>query len=96
MPAYVIADVDVHDPEAYREYVQLVPATLEPFGGRFIVRGGSHALLEGDWQPHRLVVLEFPSAEQARAWHESSEYAAAKAMRQRASRGNLVLAEGVQ
>ena len=94
MPAYVIADIDVHDPETYREYVQLVPATLEPFGGRFIVRGGSHEQLEGGWQPRRLVVLEFPGIEQARAWYGSGAYAAAKALRQRASDGNLVLVEG--
>lgn len=94
MPAYVIADVDVHDLEAYREYAALVPATLEPHGGRFLVRGGSWEALEGDWRPRRVVVLEFPSIEHARSWYESEAYAAAMAIRQRASTGNLVLVEG--
>ena len=68
MPAYVIADVDVTEPDAYAEYQKLVPPSLEPFGGRFVVRGPEVERLEGDWEPRRLVVLEFPSLEQARAW----------------------------
>jgi uncharacterized protein (DUF1330 family) len=94
MTAYVIADIDVHDQDAYREYAALVPATIEPHGGRFLVRGGVHETLEGDWQPRRMVVLEFPSADAAKRWHNSPEYAAAMAMRQRASAGSLVLVEG--
>jgi uncharacterized protein (DUF1330 family) len=95
MAGYVIADVDVHDPEAYEEYRKLVPATLEPFGGRFVVRGGKAETLEGSWVPNRIVVLEFPSVERARAWYESEEYRAAKAIRQRHSTGSLLLVEGV-
>jgi len=95
MTAYVIADIDVHDQETYREYGALVPGTLQPHGGRFLVRGGSHEALEGDWRPRRLVVLEFPSAEHARRWYTSEDYAAAMAIRQRASAGNLVLVEGM-
>lgn len=94
MPAYVIADVDVHDQETYREYAQVVPGTLEPFGGRFLVRGGGYEVLEGEWRPHRLVVLEFPSADHARRWYTSEAYATAMALRHRASSGNLVLVEG--
>jgi uncharacterized protein (DUF1330 family) len=94
MTAYVIADIDVHDQEAYREYAALVPDTLKPHGGRFLVRGGSFETLEGDWRPRRVVVLEFPSTEHARRWYASGEYAAALAMRQRASTGSLVLVEG--
>jgi len=94
MTAYVIADIDVHDQEAYREYAALVPGTLQPHGGRFLVRGGAHETLEGAWQPRRMVVLEFPSAGDARRWHSSPEYAGAMAMRQRASTGSLVLVEG--
>jgi uncharacterized protein (DUF1330 family) len=96
MTAYVIADVDVHDPELYREYTALVPDTLKPFGGRFVVRGGDWEVLEGDWRPRRVVVLEFPSAEHARNWHASEAYAPALAMRQRASAGNLILVQGAQ
>ena len=94
MAGYVIADVDVQDPEAYGEYSKLVPATLEPYGGRFVVRGGEVERLEGDWEPHRIVVLEFPSPDHARLWYESEQYAAAKALRQRASAGSLLLVEG--
>jgi uncharacterized protein (DUF1330 family) len=94
VPAYVIGDIDVHDPETYREYVALVPGTLEPFGGRFVVRGGAHESLEGDWRPRRLVVLEFPSADHARRWYASEGYVKAMAIRRRAATGNLVLVEG--
>ena len=94
MPAYVICDIDVRDPETYREYTALVPGTLAPFGGRFIVRGGQFEPLEGDWLPRRLVVLEFPSSDHARRWYDSPGYAAAKQIRQRASGGNIVLVEG--
>lgn len=94
MPAYVIADVEIRDPDAYAEYTKLVPATLEPFGGRFVVRGPQVERLEGDWQPHRLVVLEFPDLERARAWYGSARYEEAKAIRQRASHGSLLLVDG--
>lgn len=94
MPAYIIGDIDVHDAEAYREYAALVPGTLEPFGGRFIVRGGEHETLEGNWRPQRLVVLEFPSAEHARQWYASDGYVAAMAIRRRASTGSIIVAEG--
>jgi len=95
MPAYVIADIEVKDPQAYREYVARVPATVEPFGGRFVVRGGGHETLEGEWKPGRLVVLEFPSTDHARRWYASPEYAAVMAIRHRTSEGSLVLVEGV-
>ena len=73
MPAYIIADVTVTDPATMEEYRKRVPATLAKYGGRFIVRGGAHQTLEGDWKPNRLVVLEFPSLEQARRWYDSEE-----------------------
>jgi uncharacterized protein (DUF1330 family) len=94
MAAYVIADIEVHDTETYREYVALVPGTFEPYGGRFLVRGGACETLEGGWQPRRVVVIEFPSAGHARRWFTSAEYTAAAAIRRRASTGSLVLAEG--
>jgi uncharacterized protein (DUF1330 family) len=95
MPAYVIADVDVSDPARYAEYRQRVPATVAAYGGRFLARGGAHEVLEGNWQPHRVVVLEFPSLEQARRWHESEEYREPKAIRVAASRTNAIIVEGV-
>jgi uncharacterized protein (DUF1330 family) len=94
MTAYVIAEIDVHDADLYREYAALVPATLEPYGGRFIVRGGQCETLEGGWQPPRMVVLEFPTSERARTWYTSAGYGAALQMRQRASTGKLILVEG--
>ena len=94
MKGYIIAEVDVHDPEQYEGYKALVPGSLEPYGGRFVVRGGDPEALEGDWQPQRIVVLEFDSPEQARAWYDSEEYREAKAIRQAASRGTLLLVEG--
>jgi uncharacterized protein (DUF1330 family) len=95
MPAYVIADIDVHDPDAYTEYAALVQAALDPFEGRFLVRGGACEALEGGWQPKRLVVLQFPSADHARGWYTSPDYVKAMAIRRRASTGIITLAHGV-
>ena len=95
MAAYVIAHIDVKDPERYQEYIKMSPISIAKFGGRFIARGGRTDVLEGDWQPKRLVLLEFPSAERARAWWESADYAPAKALRQATSSGELVLVDGV-
>lgn len=95
MPAgYIIANVDVKDEEAYARYREQVPATVQKYGGEFVVRGGKWETLEGgDWLP-RIVVLRFPSVEQARAWYDSQEYAGPKAMRIAASHSRLVLVEG--
>jgi uncharacterized protein (DUF1330 family) len=95
MTAYVIADVDVHDQQTYQEYAALIPATLQPYGGRVTVRGDAPETLEGDWQPRRIVVLEFPSSEHARRWYTSQDYIAAMAIRHRASTASLVLVEGL-
>ncbi|HLX28283.1 MAG TPA: DUF1330 domain-containing protein [Casimicrobiaceae bacterium] len=95
MVAYVINDMEVTDPQRLEEYKKLSPATVAQYGGRFLARGGHCETLEGTWSPRRLVILEFPSAEQAKAWIESPEYAAAKRQRQKASRSNIVLVEGV-
>ena len=95
MPAYLICDIDVHDPEAYKEYAAQVPATLEPFEGRYLVRGGATEPLEGDWEPRRLVVIQFPSAEHARGWYTSQDYGAVIGIRHRSSKGSIILAHGV-
>jgi uncharacterized protein (DUF1330 family) len=94
MPAYVIAEVDVTDPAAYEDYRKKVPGTVSKYGGKFIVRGGAVQTLEGGWSPKRIVVLEFPSLEQAQKWYRSPEYAPLIALRQRASRGKLIVVEG--
>ena len=74
MPAYVILDINVTDPDAYETYRARSGATVEQHGGRYLVRGGDPETVEGDWAPTRIVVLEFPDRERARAWHESAEY----------------------
>ena len=94
MPGYVIADVEVTDPAAYEEYRTLVPATVAKYGGRYLVRGGAHEVREGDWRPTRVVVLEFPSAADARRWYDSEEYQPAKAIRHRAARSKVLIVEG--
>ena len=96
MPAYVIVDVTVTDQAAMDEYRKQVPATLAKYGGRFLVRGGTHQTVEGSWKPNRLVVLEFPSMEQAKRWYDSEEYREPKALRLRAGTANLVMVEGLQ
>ena len=95
MPAYVVVEVEVLEKERYETYKQMVPPSLAAYGGRFIVRGGAAETLEGEWSPKRLVILEFPSAEQAKAWWGSKEYAEAKALRQATARTQMVVVEGV-
>jgi uncharacterized protein (DUF1330 family) len=95
MSAYVIANIDVTDPTGYEDYKRQVPATIAAFGGRYLTRGGKVEVLEGDWQPKRLVILQFPSMEQAQAWWDSTAYQGPKAIRQACSRGQLVLMEGL-
>ncbi|HJY77122.1 MAG TPA: DUF1330 domain-containing protein [Burkholderiales bacterium] len=94
MAAYVIGEIDVTDPAVYDDYRKQVLATIQKYGGKFVVRGGKVEPLEGGWAPKRLVMLEFPSMEQAQKWYRSGEYAPLIALRQRASRGRLVLVEG--
>ena len=95
MAAYVIAQVEITDPQAFERYRAEVPATLAAFGGRFIVRGGASETLEGDWQPKRLVILEFPDRATAKAWWSSQAYAAPKALRQRSAHTELIVIDGV-
>ena len=94
MAAYVIANVDVKDAALFEQYRQQVPDTLARHGGRYVVRGGQHETLEGGWTPTRLVVLEFPSMEQARRWYDSEEYRGPKALRMKCALTDLVLVQG--
>lgn len=94
MPAYIIADVQVTDPEEYAGYIKLVPATVAAYGGKFIVRGGAAENMEGDWEPNRVVVLEFESVAQAKAWYHSEEYREPKGIRHGASHGKMIVVEG--
>jgi uncharacterized protein (DUF1330 family) len=95
MPAYMIANVDVLDPTPYERYKQMAPPSIAAYGGKYVARGGKVQVLEGKWQPSRLVSLEFPTAAQARAWWESKEYAEAKELRQSCARADLVIIEGL-
>jgi uncharacterized protein (DUF1330 family) len=96
MPAYVIVDIDVTDPERYEQYKAATPATLEAAGGRFLVRGGEVTILEGDWQPSRLVVLEFENVTAAERWYESAAYQAAKKLREGGARMRMVAVKGLE
>jgi uncharacterized protein (DUF1330 family) len=94
MPAYVVVDIAVHDSKTYERYKELAQASLAQYGGRYVARGGATTILEGTWNPKRLVILEFADAAQARAWWDSPEYAEAKAIRQRSARTEMLIVEG--
>jgi uncharacterized protein (DUF1330 family) len=94
MAAYIIAEVTITDPQGFEQYRQMVPATVAKYGGTFVVRGGQLEKLEGDWEPKRLVIIEFESAERAKQWWASEDYRTAKALRQRTAQTNLIVIEG--
>lgn len=94
MSAYIIVEVEITNFEAYEGYKKLTPASITAFGGKFIVRGAQTESLEGDWNPQRMVVLEFPSVERAKAWWASNEYAPAKTIRQQNAKTRMLVVEG--
>ena len=94
MPAYVFVEIEIYDQELYEEYKKMTPVTIEAYGGKFVVRGGRTEHLEGDWNPERIVVLEFPSVERAREWWESEAYTRARLVRQRAAETKMIILEG--
>lgn len=96
MKAYVITDIRVTDPVRYEDYKVLSSSSAALYGGRFIVRGGAHETLEGDWQPNRVVILEFPSVDHLRKWWSSPEYKEAKAIRREASESQIIMVEGTE
>ncbi len=95
MPAYIIVETDIHDPEQYERYKQASPAAVKAGGGRFLVRGGEVAVLEGDWQPKRLVVLEFQDLDAAKQFYASDVYQEAKRLREGAANLHMVAVAGV-
>lgn len=95
MPAYVIVQVDVHDAAVYERYKALAPASIAAYGGRYIARGGQTEALEGEWQPCRVVILEFDDVARAKAWLESPEYRAARALRHAAASTQMIVVEGL-
>jgi len=95
MAAYIMVDVTVHDPVRYEEYKKMAAAAVATYGGRYIARGGATKALEGEWQPGRVVLLEFPSSERAYEWWDSAEYRPARDLRQSIATTQMVLVEGV-
>ncbi len=95
MPAYIIVQLTIHDPETYDRYRAETPALIERFGGRFVVRGGDPEVLEGEARPGRVVVLEFPDRERARRFYDSPEYRAILPLRLRAAKGAALIVDGV-
>ena len=95
MPAYVIVEIDIVDPTGYEEYKKLASATVEKYGGKYIVRGGPVETLEGDWKPKRIVVLQFDSMQRAKEWLNCEEYREPRKMRHRTARTRMVVVEGV-
>ena len=94
MVAYVVAVIEARDAAAFEAYRGVALPIVKRFGGRSLLHGTEHVVLEGTWRPGRVVVIEFPSAAQARAFHDSEEYAAAKALRQACAQTDMLLFEG--
>jgi uncharacterized protein (DUF1330 family) len=95
MPAYVLVEIEILDPEAYARYMPLAPPAVAAHGGRYLARGGKTDLLEGDAAPARIAIIEFPSIERAREWWESAQYKAAREVRRNAARARMVAVQGV-
>ena len=94
MPAYVIVDIEVTDPDGYDEYKKLAPSAVKLFGGKYLARGGPNETLKGEWKANRLVILEFENTARAKAWLNSPEYASARSLRHRYARSTMVVVEG--
>ncbi|HEY9528890.1 MAG TPA: DUF1330 domain-containing protein [Anaerolineales bacterium] len=95
MTAYVIVDINVTDPVRYDDYKKLAAPTVELYGGKYIARGGKTEVLEGDWSPSRLVILQFDTMEQAKSWLHSPEYSGPRSLRHETATSNMVVIEGV-
>ena len=94
MSVYVLVQIEITDPVAYERYKTLAAPTIGLYDGRYVVRGGTTTALEGNWDPGRLVILEFPTPERAQAWFDSPEYGEARAARQSAANVKMILVEG--
>jgi len=94
MPAYVVVEIAIEDPATYERYKTLAPPSIAKYRGRYLVRGGTNEALEGVWKPERFVILQFESADMARRWWSSPEYAEAKALRQSCAETKMLLLDG--
>ena len=95
MNAYVISDITVNNPERYEDYKKLAPPAIEAHGGKYLARGGRAEKLEGNWEPDRIVILEFESVETAKKWLDSPEYREARALRLQNASANMIVVEGL-
>lgn len=95
MPVYLIADIDVTDPSGFDDYKRQVPALIAAHGGRYLARGGANEVLEGNWQPKRSTLIEFPSMTAFKAFWNSPEYQPLRELRERSANSNLVVVEGL-
>ena len=95
MSAYVVVEIVVNNPEGYEEYKKLAPPPIATYGGKYIARGGSAENLEGDWEPNRIVILEFESVDKAKKWLDSEEYREAKSLRHKYATTDMILVVGV-
>jgi uncharacterized protein (DUF1330 family) len=95
MSAYIIFDITVNNPEGYEDYKKLAPLAIESYGGKYLSRGGEMSVLEGDWQPNRVVILEFDSTDMAKKWINSPEYKEARALRHQYATSHVVVVEGL-
>jgi uncharacterized protein (DUF1330 family) len=95
MAAYIILDIEVNDPVGYEDYKKLGPNTVALYGGKYLVRGGNPENLEGNWQSNRIVMLEFPTIDQAKAWINSPEYAPGRELRHKYAISKTIVVEGI-
>jgi uncharacterized protein (DUF1330 family) len=95
MSAYVIVEIDIVDPVGYEEYKKQAAATVHKYGGKYIVRGGTTEVLEGDWKPKRIVALQFDSMQRAKEWLQCEEYREPRKVRHRTAKTNMLLVEGI-
>lgn len=95
MPAYVLVEIEIQDPDLYEAYKQLTPASIAEYKGKFIVRGGETKVMEGTWQPKRVVLLEFPSIQMAESWWHSEAYTKARKIREMAAKTNMLILDGL-
>jgi uncharacterized protein (DUF1330 family) len=95
MTAYLISDISMRDADAFQNYRTRASASIAAYGGRYLARGGAIETLEGTWNPRTIIIVEFPTVEQAHAWYRSTEYASALEVRDDALSRNLILVEGI-
>ncbi len=95
MAAYLVVDIEITNPAQFEEYRKLAPAAIAKYGGRYIIRGGAYEVLEGEWKPQRLTIVEFDSMEKAKAFYASPEYGAAKKARAGAAKFKALLVQGI-